>query len=187
MSTATLRFIKPESATDQDTITYRAQVQAVAVAAPALRTRTCSAWQCTRGAACIVVVPISSAWICHVLIYPTPVLPPALQLYDASSDPPAELGNPVALKIVSGAGVTGNPYVASLGPFAQPLRITVAVQATGGAGSVSTALSEPASPAVVVGELLNGNGSCCCVSQTVHMQSHITMPAGQGRLDGLPS
>ena len=88
------------------------------------------------------------------------MIPPALQLYDASSNPPTEMGDPVALKIVSGAGVTGNPYVASLGPFAQPLRITVAVQATGGAGSVSTAMSQQATPAVVVGEWLDGSRSC---------------------------
>ncbi|PRW20837.1 Ig-like domain repeat [Chlorella sorokiniana] len=93
-STATLRFLKPASATDQDTITFRAQ------------------------------------------------------LYDASTTPPTELGTPVALN-ASGAGTTGSPYVATLGPFAQPLRITVAVQATGGAGSMSTALSDQSTPVVV--------------------------------------
>lgn len=73
-----------------------------------------------------------------------------MQLYDATKTPPTELGAPVALSI-TGDGTAGSPYVATLGPFAQPLRMTVAVQATGGAGSVSTALSDQ-STAVVVGE-----------------------------------
>ena len=72
------------------------------------------------------------------------------QLYNASTSPATKLGDPVVLNI-TGAGTAASPYVASLGPFAQPLRITAAVQATGGAGSVSTALSAQSTP-VVVGE-----------------------------------
>lgn len=74
-----------------------------------------------------------------------------LQLYNASANPPTKLGDPVVLNITSGSGTAGSPYVATVGPFAQPLRITAAVQATGGAGSVSTALSAQSTP-VVVGE-----------------------------------
>lgn len=81
-----------------------------------------------------------------------------MQLYDATKTPPTELGAPVALSI-TGDGTAGSPYVATLGPFAQPLRITVAVQATGGAGSVSTALSDQ-STAVVVGESGCGRTAC---------------------------
>lgn len=80
-----------------------------------------------------------------------PLSLPGLQLYNASVDPAEELGAPVALKINSGAGTAGSPYVATLGPFSHPLRLEVAVQAIGGAGSVPTALSNRSS-AVVVGE-----------------------------------
>lgn len=131
VSLATLSFLKPESATDQDTITYRAQVGNAALtmkpqSAPSV---TSLSSRIKRGATNV----------------------PALQIYDASVDPPTALGAPVALKITSGAGTTGSPYVATLGPFRQPSRITVAVQATGGAGSVTTTLSAQ-SAAVVVGE-----------------------------------
>ncbi|PRW20918.1 fibronectin type III domain-containing [Chlorella sorokiniana] len=94
-STATLRFLKPASSSDQDTIIYRAQ------------------------------------------------------LYDSSKTPPAKLGEPVVLNIADGEGTDADPYVATLGPFAQPLRITVALQASGGAGGVSTAQTTQSNAAVV--------------------------------------
>lgn len=73
-----------------------------------------------------------------------------LQLYDASNSPATKLGEPVVLN-VTGSGTAANPFQATLGPFSQPVRITAAVQATGGAGGSSTGLSAN-STAVVVGE-----------------------------------
>lgn len=57
------------------------------------------------------------------------------------------------LDVTSGAGTDGAPYVASLGPFSQARVIAVAIQATGGAGSISTQLSAQSEEAVV--------GECC--------------------------
>lgn len=57
----------------------------------------------------------------------------------------------MVLNVTSGDGTDEEPYVASLGPFSQARVIAVAIQATGGAGGFSTALSAP-SGAVVVGE-----------------------------------
>lgn len=74
-----------------------------------------------------------------------------MQLYDASTSPAAKLGDTLVLNVTAGSGTDAAPYVAALGPFSQARKIAVAIQATGGAGAFSTALSAP-SDAVVVGE-----------------------------------
>lgn len=74
---------------------------------------------------------------------------PLLQLYDVSNSTAIKLGEPVVLSITGGSGTDADPYQASLGPFAQPLRITAAIQAKGGAGSATTALSAQSNEAVV--------------------------------------
>ena len=75
--------------------------------------------------------------------------PPAPQLYDASVSPATPLGAPVVLNITDGTGTDADPYVASLGPASQPMRITAAGQATGGAGGSTSALSAQSNVAVV--------------------------------------
>ncbi|PRW20946.1 fibronectin type III domain-containing [Chlorella sorokiniana] len=71
------------------------------------------------------------------------------QLYDATNTPAVKLGDLVVLNVTDGSGTDADPYVASLGPFAQPVRITVAIQASGGAGGSTTALSAQSNAAVV--------------------------------------
>jgi len=71
---------------------------------------------------------------------PHPCPPPVPQLYDASVSPATTLGAPVALTVTGGSGTDGDPYVASLGPFAQARVIAGAIQATGRAGGVAPGL-----------------------------------------------
>lgn len=85
-------------------------------------------------------------WPCQRLSIPS-----RPQLYDATSGSDTKLGSPVVLNVTSGAGTDADPYVATLGPFSRPLIIKVSIQATGGAGSVSTDMSDK-SEAAVVGE-----------------------------------
>ncbi len=79
-------------------------------------------------------------------VSPAPLLP---QLYDVSSGTAVKLGETVVLNITDGAGTDADPFVATVGPFAQPMSITAAVQATGGAGGSTTALSAQSNVAVI--------------------------------------
>ena len=112
-------------------------------------------------------------------IKPTPSAPlswPWLQLYDASTTPAAKLGDPVVLNVTGGSGTDVDPYVASLGPFGQARSIVVTIQATGGAGSVSTDASALSDPPVVVGEWLQTDGCVfgeSCTSAQQHSGHHV--------------